>query len=130
MGQACEVCGKGPQVGNKVTTRGRAKYLGGVGTKVTGISRRKFKPNLRTVRISTPNGTHTTIRICAQCQRSGAVTKLIRVSPFRVPTAEKAKTQKRAPAAAEQGQTPAEYVAPEGAKIRKRKRSKKDETAS
>ena len=128
MGQACEVCGKGPQMGNQVTTRGRAKYLGGVGTKITGISRRQFKPNLRTVRVSTPNGTHTTMRVCAQCLRRGAVTKLIRVSPFRLPAAEKAKTEKRA-AAADTPQTPAEYTAPEGVKIRKRKRSKKEEPA-
>ena len=116
-------------MGNQVTTRGRAKYLGGVGTKITGISRRQFKPNLRTVRVSTPNGTHTTMRVCAQCLRSGAVTRLIRVSPFRDPTAEKAKTEKKAAtAAAEQAKASAEYVAPEGVKIRKRKRSKKEES--
>jgi large subunit ribosomal protein L28 len=116
-------------MGNQVTTRGRAKYLGGVGTKVTGISRRQFKPNLRTVRVTTKNGTHTTMRVCAQCLRSGVVTRLIRVSPFRVPAAEKAKTEKRtAGASAEQAKTPAEYVAPEGAKIRKRKRLKKEES--
>ena len=129
MAQACEVCGKGPQMGNQVTTRGRAKYLGGVGTKITGISRRQFKPNLRTVRVTTPNGTHATMRVCAQCLRSGAVTKLIRVSPFRVPAAEKAKTEKRAGgAAADQPKTPADYVAPEGAKVRKRRRSRKEDS--
>jgi large subunit ribosomal protein L28 len=130
MAQSCEVCGKGPQMGNQVTTRGRAKYLGGVGTKVTGISRRQFKPNLRTVRVTTKNGTHTTMRVCAQCLRSGAVTRLIRVAPFRVPAAEKAKTEKRASgaAAADQPKTPTEYVAPEGAKVRKRKRSKNEDS--
>ena len=46
------------------------------------------------MRVSTPNGTHTTMRVCAQCLRSGAVTRLIRVSPFRDPAAEKAKTEK------------------------------------
>ena len=128
MGQACEVCGKGPQVGNQVTTRGRAKYLGGVGTKVTGISRRQFKPNLRTVRVTAENGAHKTMRVCAQCLRSGAVTRLIRVAPFRLPGSEKAKREKAATAgAAEKPRAPAEYVAPEGVKIRKRKRSKKEE---
>ena len=39
MGQSCEVCGRKPVTGNQITTRGKAKYLGGVGTKVTGISR-------------------------------------------------------------------------------------------
>ena len=54
MARVCEVCGKGTQMGNTVETRGKAKYLGGVGTKITGISRRKFKPNLQRVRITTP----------------------------------------------------------------------------
>ena len=90
MPKACDVCGKGPQIGNSVTTRGKAKYLGGVGTKVTGISRRAFRPNLQRVRIATANGTHKRIRVCAQCLRSGAVTKPVKVAPFKiVKTAEK-----------------------------------------
>jgi len=91
MARACEVCGKKVQMGNAVETRGKAKYLGGVGTKVTGISRRQFKPNLQRVRIATANGTHKRICVCTQCLRSGAVTKPVRVSPFKVAkTAEKA----------------------------------------
>ena len=36
MSCVCEVCGKGTQVGNAVETRGKAKYLGGVGTEDHG----------------------------------------------------------------------------------------------
>jgi large subunit ribosomal protein L28 len=79
------VCGKGAQLGNQVTTRGKKKYLGGVGTKVTGISRRKFKPNLQRVKISTSNGTHKAVLVCVQCLRSGAITKVVRAAPFKVP---------------------------------------------
>ncbi len=86
MARQCNVCGKGPQVGNQVTTRGKKKYLGGVGTKITGITRRKFKPNLQRVRVSTKNGTHKTIQACTQCIRSGAITKIVRNAPFKVPT--------------------------------------------
>ena len=85
MARACEICGKQVQMGNTVRTRGRAKYLGGVGTKVTGISRREFKPNLQRVRVTTAGGTNTRILICTQCMRSGAVTRLIRSAPFRLP---------------------------------------------
>ncbi len=85
MAKQCEVCGKAPVLGNSVTTRGKAKYLGGVGTKVTGISRRKFKPNLQRVRITTPNGTNKTVRVCTQCIRSGAITKRVRTAPFKLP---------------------------------------------
>lgn len=85
MARQCDVCGKGPQVGNQVSTRGKKKYLGGVGTKITGITRRKFKPNLQRVRVSTTNGSHRTIQACTQCIRSGAITKIVRKTPFKVP---------------------------------------------
>ena len=85
MARQCDVCGKGPRVGNSVAIRGKKKYLGGVGTKITGITRRKFKPNLQRVHVSTPNGTHKTINACTQCIRSGAVTKIVRNAPFQVP---------------------------------------------
>ncbi|MDO4550822.1 MAG: 50S ribosomal protein L28 [Planctomycetia bacterium] len=87
MSNICSCCGKGKLVGNSITTRGRAKYLGGVGTKVTGITRREFKPNLRTVRITTENGTNKTVRICAQCLRSGAVKRVVKAAPFKLPAA-------------------------------------------
>ena len=84
MARACEVCGKGRSLGNSVETRGKAKYLGGVGTKVTGITRRTFLPNLQNVRTTTANGTSKTVRVCTQCVRSGAVQKLVRNAPFKV----------------------------------------------
>ena len=87
MARRCEVCGKGSQMGNQVTTRGKKKYLGGVGTKITGITRRKFKPNLQRVHVSTANGTHKKMSVCTQCLRSGAVTKVVRQAPFKVPEA-------------------------------------------
>ena len=90
MASHCEVCGKAPVIGNQVTIRGKAKYLGGVGTKVTGISKRQFKPNLQRVRITTAKGPNTSIRVCTQCIRSGAITKRIRNAPFKLPAAAKA----------------------------------------
>ncbi len=48
MSKACEVCGKSASVGNQVETRGKAKYLGGVGTKITGITKRRFTPICKT----------------------------------------------------------------------------------
>jgi large subunit ribosomal protein L28 len=91
MARTCEVCGKGNQMGNTVETRGKAKYLGGVGTKVTGISRRKFKPNLQRVKVTTPDGSNRTLRVCTSCLRSGAVRKVVRQRPFRLPAQVKAK---------------------------------------
>ena len=81
-------------MGNSVSHRGKAKYLGGVGTKITGISRRQFRPNLQKVRVTTANGTHKSMRVCVQCIRSGAVTKRVHNAPFRLPkSAEKKEKQ-------------------------------------
>jgi len=92
MAQVCEVCGKKAAMGNSVSHRGKAKYLGGVGTKVTGITRRQFKPNLQKVRVTTNNGTHATLRACTQCIRSGAVTKRVHRAPFQLPKSEAKKS--------------------------------------
>ncbi len=96
MARICEVCGKRPQMGNSVELRGKAKYLGGVGTKVTGITRRRFKPNLQSVRVTTPKGVNKRMLVCTQCLRSGAVKKQVKNKPFVVPN----KPSKATPAAA------------------------------
>jgi large subunit ribosomal protein L28 len=75
-------------MGNSVTIRGKQKYLGGVGTKITGITRRKFKPNLQRLRVTLPSGANATKLVCTQCIRSGNVTKLVRQKPFRLPNVE------------------------------------------
>lgn len=72
-------------MGNRVQTRGKAKYLGGVGTKLTGITRRKFKPNLQRVRVTSREGTNTRMLVCTQCLRSGAITKRVQAKPFALP---------------------------------------------
>ena len=91
MARVCQVCGRGTQMGNTVETRGKAKYLGGVGTKITGISRRKFKPNLQRVKVTTRDGSNKTMRVCTSCLRSGAVRKVTRRKPFKLPEESKGK---------------------------------------
>jgi large subunit ribosomal protein L28 len=96
MARQCEICGKGHAMGNAITTRGKAKYLGGVGTKVTGIARRKFKPNLQRLKVTVGHGTNTTKLVCTQCIRGGLVTKTVRHAPFKLSKTEEAKTGKPA----------------------------------
>src|SRR5262245_31217440 len=81
----CEYCEKKPAMGNQIETRGKAKYLGGVGTKVTGISRREFKPNLQRVKITTPGGTTRYARVCTRCLKRGVIRKAIQNAPFKLP---------------------------------------------
>ena len=85
MAGKCEFCDKKTRVGNSVETRGKAKYLGGVGTKITGITRRKFKVNLQSVKIVGEDGEVRRARVCAKCLRGGVVDKALRQVPFRLP---------------------------------------------
>ena len=74
MARACEFCNKRTEVGNQVTRRGLAKAKGGVGRKVTGRSKRTFKPNIQRVRAKI-GGTHRRVRICARCLKAGKIAK-------------------------------------------------------
>jgi len=68
-------------MGNQITYRGKAKYLGGVGKKITGINKRKFKPNLQSVR-AVVDGVTVRIWVSAAAIRSGFVVKPVRRKPF------------------------------------------------
>ena len=74
MPRVCYFTGKKTSFGKKVTHRGKAKYLGGVGTKITGISPRKFRPNIQKVR-AVVNGRVVRIKVSTKAIRNGLVTK-------------------------------------------------------
>jgi len=74
MARVCYFTGKKTSFGNQVTHRGKAKYLGGVGTKITGITSRKFKANIQRVR-AVVNGRIVRIKVSAKAIRQGLVTK-------------------------------------------------------
>ena len=84
MGMECAITGKKPELGYKYARRGKAKYLGGVGRKVTGITKRKFKPNLQRVKVEI-NGTVKTIRVAVSAIRSGLIQKPVKRKPFQMP---------------------------------------------
>lgn len=84
MGMQCAITGKKPSLGNKIRYRGKAKYLGGVGKKITGITRRKFKPNLQRIKVQDADGTVRTIRVAVSAIRSGLVSKPIKHKPFQM----------------------------------------------
>ncbi|MEM6778279.1 MAG: 50S ribosomal protein L28 [Planctomycetota bacterium] len=81
MGKQCFYTGKKAGKGNRVQTRGKSKRLGGVGTKVTGITRRKFKPNLQRVRVVV-DGRVKRVWVSTQAIRSGLVRKPVVHKPF------------------------------------------------
>jgi large subunit ribosomal protein L28 len=74
MSKICEVCGKKPVAGRTIVRRGLAKKKGGVGQKITGITARRFLPNLKTVR-ALVNGVPRKITVCVKCLKAGKVRK-------------------------------------------------------
>ena len=74
MSRVCEICGKTPSTGNRIVRHGLAKSKGGIGLHTTGITRRRFLPNLQKIRAVEKGGV---VRktVCAACIRSGKVTK-------------------------------------------------------
>jgi large subunit ribosomal protein L28 len=84
MGMQCAICGKKPVLGFKYARRGKAKYLGGVGRKVTGITRRAFLPNLQRLQVEI-DGVVQRARVCVQCIRSGKVKRPQKQKLFQMP---------------------------------------------
>lgn len=74
MPRVCYFTGVRTTRGNRIRTRGRAKHLGGVGTKVTSCTRRAFKPNLQSV-TAVIDGTPRRIKVSARAMRRGLVVK-------------------------------------------------------
>ena len=73
-GRICDMCGKGPLRGNMISRRGLPKKKGGVGLKVTGMTKRSFKPNLQKVR-AVVDGETVRVKVCTSCLRSGRIIK-------------------------------------------------------
>ena len=73
MSRVCQITGRRTRVGNQVTRRGLAKKKGGVGRRVTGRSKRKYKPNIQPVRVLTPEGTVLRMRLSTRAIKRGVI---------------------------------------------------------
>lgn len=74
MSKVCEICGKKPMVGNSIIRHGLKKVKGGIGLHTTGITKRRFMPNLQNVRVK-EGGSTVRRTVCAECIRTGRVVK-------------------------------------------------------
>lgn len=62
MAKRCEVCDKGPQFGNNVSH-------------ANNRTRRRFDPNLQSIRVQTPQGGARRMKVCTTCIKAGKVSK-------------------------------------------------------
>jgi large subunit ribosomal protein L28 len=74
MARVCEICGKGGRSGNSIVRHGLPKKKGGIGLHTTGITKRRFLPNVQSVRVREDGGVIRR-RVCAACIRGGKVAK-------------------------------------------------------
>ncbi len=66
MARVCYVCGKGPATGNNVSH-------------ANNRTRRRWLPNLQTVKIVDEKGERRRVRVCTSCISAGKVTKAPRL---------------------------------------------------
>ena len=75
MSRVCDVCGKGPLAGSRISRRGKPKKAGGVGSRVVKRTKRRQLPNLQNVRTSV-NGRVVRMKLCTKCLKAGRVNQI------------------------------------------------------
>lgn len=75
MAKICEICGKGPRAGRTIARRGMAKKKGGAGKRITGVTKRVFRPNLQRVRALIENKS-TRLWVCTKCIKADKIQKV------------------------------------------------------
>jgi large subunit ribosomal protein L28 len=74
MGRVCHFTGARTTVGRTIHYRGLPKYKGGIGLNISGVSRRKIKPNLQRIR-AVIDGRSVRIKASTRSIRNGLVVK-------------------------------------------------------
>lgn len=71
MARVCDICGKGPQFGQNI----RHQHSGAWALRAPR-TKRKWSPNLQTVRVPHKNATKA-LKVCTKCLKAGKVTRAV-----------------------------------------------------
>jgi len=96
MSRICELTGKRPMKGSIIWRSGKAKKVGGIGTHITAITKRRFFPNLQRVKALMPSGEVRYLRVAASALKQGLVTKAPRRNWKKPEAAKKPELAKKA----------------------------------
>ena len=75
MAKVCVITGRRPVKGSIINRKGQTKKSVGIGTHVTSITKRKFRPNLQKVRIRMANGGTKRVWVSVKALKAGLVQK-------------------------------------------------------
>ena len=75
MARICAITGKRPVKGSSIHRKGQSKKSGGIGTHVTSITKRKFRPNLQRIRVKLPGGGTKRMLVSVKANKAGMVQK-------------------------------------------------------
>jgi large subunit ribosomal protein L28 len=75
MARICFVTGRRPAKGSIIHRKGQSKKSGGIGTHITTITPRKFRPNLQRIRIKLPGGGTKRVWVSVKALKAGLVQK-------------------------------------------------------
>ena len=75
MARICAITGKRPTTGSSINRKGQSKKSGGIGTHVTSITKRKFRPNPQRIRVRMPNGGVKRMLVCVKAIKAGLIQK-------------------------------------------------------
>ncbi|MGH9488760.1 MAG: 50S ribosomal protein L28 [Terriglobales bacterium] len=65
MARVCDLCGKGPQFGNRISH-------------AHNVTKRRWDVNLQSARVQRPGGGTVQMRVCTVCLKSGKLAKPLR----------------------------------------------------
>ncbi|MGH8019178.1 MAG: 50S ribosomal protein L28 [Opitutaceae bacterium] len=77
MARICQITGKRPTKGSIIHRKGQSKKSGGIGTHVTKVTKRKFRPNLQRIRVKLPNGGAKRMLVSVKAIKAGLVEKVV-----------------------------------------------------
>ncbi len=76
MARICAITGRRAVKGSIINRKGQSKKSGGIGTHVTSITKRKFRPNLQRIRVRMPNGGTKRLWVSVKALKGGMVEKV------------------------------------------------------
>jgi large subunit ribosomal protein L28 len=75
MARICAITGKRPTIGSSINRKGQSKKSGGIGTHITSLTKRKFRPNLQWIKVKLPNGGTKRMWVSVKALKAGLVQK-------------------------------------------------------